>query len=242
MDLKARHEIEHGVKLALDDAERTWGWGTPAGRIRAQRRARIIASGARLGPGTRALEIGCGTGMFTELFAQTGASLLAVDISPDLLKIAMGRNLPAEQVQFCERRFEDCDIEGPFDAVVGSSVLHHLDLEEALRKICGLLKPGGTMSFAEPNMLNPQVFVERRFRKWFPEVSDDETAFVRWKLRRQLEAAGFKQIRVTPFDWLHPATPASLIRLIGGLGRCLEKTPAIREFAGSMAICALRPE
>lgn len=29
MDLKARHEIEHGEKLALDNPELIWGWGTP---------------------------------------------------------------------------------------------------------------------------------------------------------------------------------------------------------------------
>jgi 2-polyprenyl-3-methyl-5-hydroxy-6-metoxy-1,4-benzoquinol methylase len=45
-------------------------------------------SGALLNPQKRALEIGCGTGMFTEMFAQTGAGILAVDISSDLLEAA----------------------------------------------------------------------------------------------------------------------------------------------------------
>jgi 2-polyprenyl-3-methyl-5-hydroxy-6-metoxy-1,4-benzoquinol methylase len=33
-------------------------------------------------------------------------------------------------------------VEGPFDAVIGSSVLHHLEIEEAVPKIYALLKPG----------------------------------------------------------------------------------------------------
>lgn len=162
---RSQHEIEHGRKLAQDDTELLWGWGTPAGRLRAQRRANLIANGAHLQPGIQALEIGCGTGMFTEMFAETGANLVAVDISSDLLEKASKRNLPPDKVQFLERRFEDCEVEAPFDAVIGSSILHHLDLEAALTKIYVLLKPGGIMSFAEPNMLNPQVFIMFKFRR-----------------------------------------------------------------------------
>jgi 2-polyprenyl-3-methyl-5-hydroxy-6-metoxy-1,4-benzoquinol methylase len=33
------------------------------------------------------LEIGCGTGNFTELFAKTGADIIAVDISQELIRI-----------------------------------------------------------------------------------------------------------------------------------------------------------
>src|SRR5947209_2941817 len=77
---RANHEILHGRKLAAGHAETTWGWGTPAGKQRASRRAAMIAHGARLGPGVRALEIGCGTGLFTECFALSGAEIVAVDI------------------------------------------------------------------------------------------------------------------------------------------------------------------
>ncbi|MCX7681740.1 MAG: methyltransferase domain-containing protein, partial [Anaerolineae bacterium] len=111
---RAKHEIEHGRRLAQGDTERIWGWGTPAGQVRARRRAELIAAGARLGPGIYALEIGCGTGLFTEMFARTGATLVAVDISPDLLERAQRRGLPAGQVLFLAKRFEECEVEGPF--------------------------------------------------------------------------------------------------------------------------------
>jgi SAM-dependent methyltransferase len=164
---------------------------------------------------------------------------MAVDISSDLLERARARGLPADQVQFLEKRFEDCDIDGPFDAVIGSSVLHHLEIEPALSKIRGLLKPGGLMSFAEPNMLNPQVFFERNFRflrRWLWYVSPDETAFVRWPLRGLLRRVGFEDIVITPFDWLHPATPPPLIGLVRGLGSGLERIPLAREFSGSVLL------
>ena len=67
----------------------------------------------------------------------------------------------SDRVQFVEQRFEDSDAQGPFDAIVGSSVLHHLELRPALERIFQLLRPGGWMSFAEPNMLNPQIVIQK---------------------------------------------------------------------------------
>jgi 2-polyprenyl-3-methyl-5-hydroxy-6-metoxy-1,4-benzoquinol methylase len=240
---RAEREIAHGRLLAQEDVERTWGWGTPAGKLRAQRRAELIASGAGLEEGKLALEIGCGSGLFTSMFAETGATLVAVDISPDLLEMARARGLPEDRVTFAEKRFEECDLEGPFDAVIGSSVLHHLELAQALQQIFDLLTPGGVVSFAEPNMLNPQVFLERRFRgaSWMSHISPDETAFVRWKLAAQLRAAGFQEVSITPFDWLHPSTPSACIGLVKIVGALVERLPAAREFAGSLHIVGRRP-
>jgi 2-polyprenyl-3-methyl-5-hydroxy-6-metoxy-1,4-benzoquinol methylase len=241
LNTRAKHEIEYGKYLAEGNTELIWGWGTPAGRIRAQRRASLIATGARLVPGMRVLEIGCGTGMFTEMFVQYGAYIVAVDISDELLIKAKARNLPEDKVCFVERRFEDCNVDGPFDAIIGSSILHHLDLQDALPVIYRLLKPNGIMSFAEPNMLNPQVWAERRFRGLFPNVSPDETAFVKRKLSKELKLHGFSGIEITPFDWLHPSVPHPLIGLVLAMGAMVEAIPILREFSGSLHIKALRP-
>ena len=77
---RAGREIKHGEWLAVHDTEGVWGWGTPAGQLRAKRRSDLIVQGGRLGPGKRVLEIGCGTGNFTALFAESGANIVAVDI------------------------------------------------------------------------------------------------------------------------------------------------------------------
>jgi 2-polyprenyl-3-methyl-5-hydroxy-6-metoxy-1,4-benzoquinol methylase len=236
---RADHEVEHGRYLAAGAAEAIWGWDTPAGKLRAARRGDLIVEGARIDRSSRVVEIGCGTGLFTERFARSGAQIIAVDLSPDLLELARRRNLA--NVQFLEKSFEDCAVDGPFDAVIGSSVLHHLDLERAWPKIRDLLAPGGRISFAEPNMLNPQVFCERHFRRFFPQVSPDETAFVRGTLASDLERFGFTAIDIRPFDWLHPATPPALIPAVSAAGRLLESAWPLREFAGSLRIRAERP-
>ena len=228
-------ETIHSRMLAAGDPEETWGWGSPAGQVRASRRAALIAHAAGLGPGVRTLEIGCGTGLFTLPFARTGAQVVAVEISADLLNRARSR-AELRGVQFLEGPFERVGVRGPFDAVIGSSVLHHLDLAIALPRIQALLVPEGIVCFAEPNMLNPQVFLERHFRQWFSYVSPDETAFVRWPLKRLLEQAGFREVCITPFDWLHPATPSRLITRVSRLGRLFERIPGLREGAGSLLI------
>lgn len=191
-----------------------------------------------------ALELGCGTGQFTAAFARTGARIVAIDLSEPLLEQARQRGLSPSQVEFRCGRFEDFPFPDVFDAVIGSSVLHHLDVDVALPRIFELLKPGGRLGFAEPNLLNPQVFLERYARgikPLFPYVSPDETAFVRWTLAKRLTALGFVEIDVVPFDWLHPLTPRWAMEMVQRAGAVLERVPVVREFAGSLLITARRP-
>jgi len=241
---RADNEIEHGRFLANASAEDVWGWGTPAGQIRARRRADFIARGAELGPGKKVLEVGCGTGLFTELMSSSGANIVAVDISPELLALAEKRGLPADRVKFVAARFEDCELHGPFDAIVGSSVLHHLEYRPAFARILQMLKPGGLLSFAEPNMLNPQIAIQKNI-PWLKKMlgdSPDETAFVRWRLRRLLEETGFVDVTIRPFDWLHPYTPRPIIPVVKGIGFVVAMLPLLREFSGSLYIHARKPQ
>ncbi len=231
---RAEHEIAHGRLLAEGQAEAIWGWGTPAGARRAQRRGALVAAAAGLRPGVRALELGCGTGLFTKIFVESGADITANDISPELIKTAQKQNPSAK---FICARFEDLPGTEKFDAIIGSSVLHHLDLDAALAKCHQLLNLGGEIAFAEPNFLNPQVFAERTFmRKRFAYVSPDETAFVRWRLAAKMKTFGFQQVKIIPFDWLHPAIPQQLIEVVETSGKVLEHIPLIREFSGSLLI------
>ncbi|MFT5498369.1 MAG: 2-polyprenyl-3-methyl-5-hydroxy-6-metoxy-1,4-benzoquinol methylase [Kiritimatiellia bacterium] len=243
--LADRHdnEIEHGRYLAEAGAEDVWGWGSPAGRLRAIRRGKKIREGAVLTPESKVLEVGCGTGIFTEMVAESGAHILAVDISPELLDVARARGVNPEQVEFVCKGFEDAVVDGPFDAVVGSSVLHHLDVEASMRKIHELLKPGGWMSFCEPNMMNPHIAMIKNI-KWIGRrlgESPDETAFIRWKLAGLLESIGFTEVCITPFDFLPPITPTPLIPLVKAVGTCVEALPGLREISGSLHIVARKP-
>jgi len=234
-------EIEHG-RLIADRAEAVWNWSSPAGRQRAARRGRLIIEAAGLSAGDRVLELGCGTGLFSRQFAATGCRLTAIDVSPELLAAA-SEKVTAGGATFMVADAEDVPFgDGDFDAVIGSSVLHHLDIDRALAEIRRVLRPGGRMAFAEPNMMNPQIALQRSvplFRRWAGE-SPEETAFFRRGLARKLRERGFGEVRIEPFDFLHPVTPRALIPVVRGIGEWLEHAPGIREIAGSLMISAVR--
>jgi hypothetical protein len=89
-------------------------------------------------------------------------------------------------------------------------------------------------------MLNPQIMVQKNI-PWIKKKmgdSPDETAFFRWQISNYLQTAGFFDIQVTPFDWLHPLIPPSLITTISSIGSVFEKIPVVKEFAGSLLISA----
>jgi ubiquinone/menaquinone biosynthesis C-methylase UbiE len=231
------NEIAHGKKLAAEGAEEIWNWSSPAGQKRADRRANYFVELAKVKQGEKVLEIGCGTGLFTQkFFDATKAEITAIDISQDLLDEAK-RNLP--QVNFkkddaMKLSFAD----ESFDVVFGSSVLHHLDFKPALEEIYRVLKKGGRMIFAEPNMLNPQIFIQKNIpfiKKWLGD-SPDETAIVRWSFKTEMQNVGFCSIKIFPYDFLHPSTPEFLIPLVKGIGNMVEKIPLLNEIAGSVII------
>jgi ubiquinone/menaquinone biosynthesis C-methylase UbiE len=239
-DGRLAREIEHHRKIA-ERAEIIWNWDSPAGQRRAERRAALFTSHAQLEPGRRALELGCGTGVFLERVARSGAEIRGLDLSEDLLAKARARLAGRPNVALDQGNAEAMPYpDAHFDAVYGSSVLHHLDLDQALRESHRVLKPGGRAVFAEPNILNPQVAVmfHLPFTKEYFGVSPDEMAFSRFRARASLKRNGFSEIRVDPFDFLHPATPPAWLEWVAGLGSLLERVPLVREVAGSLLLRA----
>jgi ubiquinone/menaquinone biosynthesis C-methylase UbiE len=129
-----------------------------------------------------------------------------------------------------------------YDTVVGSSVLHHLDIEKSLSEIFRVLKPGGSMIFTEPNMMNPQIALQKNI-PWLKRKlgdSPDETAFFRWTLFKLLSKIGFRKIEIVPFDFLHPSIPPKMIGTISKIGNFTEKVPIFKEIAGSLFIRAIK--
>ena len=240
MNQRLENEIEHGKYLLAHGAGEVWNWETPAGRIRWARRVKMLTS--HLGPGRKVLELGCGTGYFTRELATTGADITAIDISPELLEVAR-RDCPQRNVTFeIQNAYALSYADDTFDSVIGSSVLHHLEIDNALHEIQRVLKPGGLIYFTEPNMMNPQIAVQKNVPVIKKRLGDspDETAFFRWSLVRKLKRAGFRDIRVTPFDFLHPRVAPRWINFLQAVGMRLEGTPLLAEFAGSLYIRALK--
>jgi len=240
MNRRILNEINHSRFLSGRNTAMAWNRITVAGLHRWARRASLLASG--IGPQMQVLEIGCGTGDLTQVLLRQTSQLTAVDISPEFVEIVKERyrdtGIVVKTSDVSHLPFND----HTFDFVTGNSVLHHLEINPALAEIRRVLKPGGMMAFAEPNMLNPHIAIQKNIR-WIKRVlgdSPDETAFIRWKLKKNIILAGFRNIVVRPFDFLYPWTPSPFIRPVDHLGSFIEKTPLIREIAGSLYIRAMK--
>lgn len=238
MSSRIEREKLHDSKIK-ENAEDVWGWTTPGGKLRAERRANYFLDLTQMNAQSKVLEIGCGTGLFTEKVSKSGAQIIATDLSEDLLLVARKKNIPNcvfEEADAHQLKYADAS----FDIVFGSSIIHHLDMMISLKEVYRVLKPGGKMVFAEPNMINPQILVQKNIpfiKKWLGD-SPDETAIVRWKLNKQLAEIGFKEINIFPYDFLHPYTPSPLIGFVKAMGNAVEKIPLLKEIAGSVIIYA----
>lgn len=90
-------------------------------------------------PAESILDLGCGDGALTERIAASGASVVGVDSSPDMVQAARGRGLDA--------RLGDAaalDFYAEFDAVFSNAALHWVpQAEDVAGGVARALKPGG---------------------------------------------------------------------------------------------------
>lgn len=235
MDQRLKNEIEHGRKIA-GAAEEIWGWSGRVGALRWNRRISMLLGGLK--PGQKVLEIGCGTGLLTTEAVKTRARIFALDVSCELLGLAKKKKGARKAAFCCASAYELGFKEKSFDAIIGMSVLHHLDIERAFKEFSRVLKDGGRLTFSEPNMLNPHIFAERTFFRKHFHNSPDETAFVRFLLARKMKKHGFRDVSIQPFDFLYPMIPAPLAPTMNTLLRVVERIPVVSELAGSLFIRA----
>jgi SAM-dependent methyltransferase len=92
------------------------------------------------------LDIGCGTGAFSRLLAQRANRVVAIDLSANMIEIALARS-----TQHLNIDFQNADILNwqfpveQFDAIVSIATVHHLPLEDLLLSLKAALKPSGKL-------------------------------------------------------------------------------------------------
>jgi ubiquinone/menaquinone biosynthesis C-methylase UbiE len=93
-----------------------------------------------------ALDIGCGTGTFSRLLADRSDRVVALDLSPQMIRIARERSKGYSNIEFhvADATAWEFPLE-QFDCVASIATLHHLSIEEMLLKMKGALMPGGTL-------------------------------------------------------------------------------------------------
>ena len=100
----------------------------------------------------RVLEVGCGWGELAEwIERETGAGVVAVDLSPRMVDLARERGVDAAVADVQALPYPDAS----FDVVVAAWMLYHVpDLDRALAEIARVLRPGGTLVAATNSRLH----------------------------------------------------------------------------------------
>ncbi len=108
-----------------------------------------ILDGAGVGAGVDVLDVACGTGvLFPDYLARQVASVTAVDISPEMVKIA-AEKYPGENITAICADVEHWQPGKLFDCVMVYNAFPHFpDPEHLIATLSSFLKPGGTLTVA----------------------------------------------------------------------------------------------
>ncbi|WP_019305231.1 bifunctional 2-polyprenyl-6-hydroxyphenol methylase/3-demethylubiquinol 3-O-methyltransferase UbiG [Xanthomonas oryzae] len=148
------HQSELDKFAAL--ANRWWDADGPQKPLHALNPVRLDYVSARLDlAGARVLDVGCGGGLLSESMARLGAQVTAIDLAPELVKVARLHGLESGvQVDYRVQSVEDlaADQPGSFDAVTCMEMLEHVPDPTAIIRACArLLKPGGKLFLSTLN-------------------------------------------------------------------------------------------
>lgn len=107
-----------------------------------------ILDNAGVKPGVTVLDVACGTGvLFPDYLKRNVAGITAIDISPEMAKIAAGK-YPGKVEVLCGD-VETTDFGKKFDCIVVYNAFPHFpDPENLIRTLSALLNPGGTLTVA----------------------------------------------------------------------------------------------
>jgi demethylmenaquinone methyltransferase/2-methoxy-6-polyprenyl-1,4-benzoquinol methylase len=108
-----------------------------------------ILDNAGVTPGADVLDVACGTGvLFPDYLARDVGSLTAVDISPEMVRIARSK-YPEDKVTVCCGDVEELDFDKQFDCIVVYNAFPHFpEPAQLIESLAGLLKPGGILTVA----------------------------------------------------------------------------------------------
>ena len=173
------------------------------------------------------LEIGCGTGYFTELLhrAFPKARITAVDLTPAILQAARTRLAGAEGIEWLVADGER-ELPGRFDLITASSVFQWFSQpKQACRLFWEHLHPGGLIAFTS---LGPLTFQElaasfAQAGEQFPELTLPVLPAQGFASGHDwadfLQQAGFIDILWQDDLWLEGYTdPLAFLRAVQGMG------------------------
>ncbi len=145
-------------------------------QYRALRRAIALA---KVQPGARFLDVGCGTGRWVRRYGELGFSAVGVDATFGMLRIARSHHTQAPLTAGLAQRLPFSD--AAFDCLSDITVVQHIPYElqsKALREMVRVIRPGGRLILMEvicgkePDIRKDSHVFPREPRDWINEVEN----------------------------------------------------------------------
>lgn len=110
--------------------------------------------------GSRIIDIGCGSGVFTQLLREAGYRVVGLDISPKLVERGKDKYSGLELIVGDAEALPFAD--GTFDGVLLSGIVHHFpDPRQLASETYRVLRSGGRFMAFDPNRMNPFMYLYR---------------------------------------------------------------------------------
>jgi SAM-dependent methyltransferase len=162
----------------------------------------------KIGPGSRVVEVGAGTGLFTRLLLDTGAAVVATDPVPEMLA-HLASTLPGAGTAVATA--EALPIaDGSVDAVICATAFHWFATPQALAEFRRVLKPGGTLGLIWNVRDNEMPWI-RRLSEITDRYQDDAPRQKSQAWRGVFPAPGFTPLHETAMRYDHVGTPEDVI-------------------------------
>lgn len=146
----------------------------------------------------RIIDMGCGTGEFTNKLNQHFKNVEGYDISENCILTARKRY---KSIKFEVKDIESTKLEnGSVDVLVYCGVLHHFtNIEKVIKEAKRILKKDGKVFIFEPNAINPVLWLFRNKKSPFKSnklKTPNEEFLAKEKIKEAFEKEGFKAIKI----------------------------------------------
>lgn len=236
--------IERNLREMELSREAYWLRYRETSPFKLRRRALTVRHCLHILPGERILELGAGSGLWTEHLTavlQSENPITAAVFNSELAAAGAAKGLP--NVEFIDvSDLADLPAQS-FDYVIGTVILCHNLYPQTLAALYRLLKPGGQLLFFEANYWNPQVLLKNLIRP-LGRLSGDARCHVgmrKYQLMKRASHQGFTNIEIIPYDIIHARLPGALLPTVQAASFILEQTPLVRELCGTLYIWLTKP-